>query len=175
MHVTPGQPFPVVVRVQSNDNEPFTFILEEKLPEHFTVMRSLPEVASVSSDNTVKWIGSSRQNPFFVAYLIQTPADLRTSGQITFTGQIKANDAPRFEQKVQGDGRLALSDYHWADTNSDGVIDDAEILTAFSSVDVLRKLGVDLDQIKKFWAAGGYRWDPVKKQYTIIPQTEVKK
>jgi transcriptional regulator with XRE-family HTH domain len=176
MHITPGQPFPVVVRVESNGAQPFTFILEEKLPENFSVVRSLPEVASVASgDNTVKWIGSSRQTPFFLAYLVKTPSGLQTSGRITFTGRIKANDAPRFEQKVVGDSELVLSNYHWVDANSDGVIDDEEILTAFSSADVLRQLGVDMDRIKKIWSAGGYSWDQAKKQYQIIQQKEVER
>ena len=51
MHVTPGQPFPVVVRVESNSAKPFTFILEEKLPENFSVVRNLPDVASVTSED----------------------------------------------------------------------------------------------------------------------------
>jgi len=176
MHITPGQPFPVVVRVESNVAQPFTFILEEKLPEKFSVVRSLPEVASVSSaDNVVKWIGSSRQSPFFLAYLVQTPSDLQTSGQFTFAGRIKANDAPRFEQKVLGDSELAISNYHWVDANSDGVIDDEEILAAFSSADMLKELGVDMDQINMIWAAGGYRWDQGKKQYQIIQRKEVER
>jgi len=165
-HIAPGQPFPVVVRVVSGGDEPFTFIMEEKLPEKFTVIRGLPEVASIDpQSNTVKWISNSRHSPFFLAYLVQTPADLKTSASIGFTGRIKADNAPSFEQGVRGDSELAISKYHWVDADSNGVIDDEEILTAFSSADVLKDLGVDMDLIRKIWSAGGYGWDEKTGQY----------
>lgn len=168
-HITPGQPYPVVVRVESSDTQPFTFILEEKLPENFTVVRGLPELASFDSgSNTAKWIGNSRQQAFFVAYLVQSSSNLRLSGKMTFSGRIKADNAPRFEQSVLGDSEVALSNFHWADANRDGLIDDAEILAAFSSADMLKELGVDTDQIKKIWATGGYSWDQANKQYRVI-------
>lgn len=173
-HIAPGQPFPVVVRVESRDAQPFSFILEEKLPEDFSVVRSLLGVASAASGaNTMKWISDCQQSPCFLAYLVQTPSDVRPAGKISFSGRIKANNAPGFERNVVGDSELALSNYHWVDANSDGVIDDAEILTAFSSADVLRKLGVDLEQIKRIWSAGGYRWDQGRKKYRIIQKKEV--
>jgi len=172
-HIAPGQPFPVVVRVVSGGDEPFTFIMEEKLPEKFTVIRGLPEVASIDpQSNTVKWISNSRHSPFFLAYLVQTPADLQSAATISFIGRIKADNAPRFEQKVLGDSLLAISNYHWVDTDSDGVIDDEEILTAFSSADVLQDLGVDMDLIRKIWSAGGYGWDEKSGQYRIGKQKE---
>jgi len=167
-HVAPGQPFPVVVRVESTGGLPFTFIMEEMLPEDFVIVRGMPEVASFdTARNTAKWISNSRQNLFFLAYLIQTPADLKRIGKITFAGRIKADNAPTFEQRVLGDSEVEISNYHWVDTNSDGSIDDEEILTAFSSADVLKGLGVDMDLIKKIWSAGSYSWDPERNQYRI--------
>lgn len=169
-HIAAGQPFPVVVRVESTGEQPFSFILEEKLPENFSVVRGLPEIASLDpATNTVKWIGNSRQTPFFLAYLVKTPSDLQPSRNITFTGRIKADNAPGFEQNIFGDSVLEISNYHWVDANSDGVIDDEEILMAFSSADVLRSLGVDMDLIKKIWSAGRYSWDQGKNKYQIIP------
>lgn len=173
-HITPGQPFPVVVRVESSGTQPFTFILEEQLPANFSVVRGLPEVASLDpGGKKVKWINNSRQSPFFLAYLVQTPVDLQPAGEITFTGRIKADNAPGFEQNVLGDSGLTISNYHWVDGNSDGIIDDAEILTAFSSAEMLTALGVDLDLIKKIWSAGGYDWDREKRSYRIIQKKEM--
>ena len=67
-HVPAGQPFPVVVRVDSSSEQPFSFILQEKLPDNFTILQGLPAIASKEPrKNTVKWISNSQQSPFFLA------------------------------------------------------------------------------------------------------------
>ncbi len=168
-HIAPGQPFPVVVRVESSGAQPFAFIMEEKLPINFTVLRGQPEVAAFDSGtNTVKWIGNSRlSSPFFLAYLVVTSADLQKSVDITFTGRIKADNASGLEQHIQGNSELTISNHHWVDANVDGIINDEEILTAFSSAELLRDLGVDMDLIRQIWSAGSYSWDQKTNQYQI--------
>lgn len=169
-HVPAGQPFPVIVRIDSISNSPFSFILQEKLPEHFIFLKGLPAEASTDSPkNMVKWIGSSQQSPFFLAYIVRAAPD-SPAGTITFSGQIKADNAPRFQQDVTGDALLEISDYHWIDSNSDGVIDDEEILMVYSSADVLKRLGIDMEAIKKIWAAGKYNWNAKVNEYQILQQ-----
>jgi transcriptional regulator with XRE-family HTH domain len=168
-HVPAGQAFPVIVRVDSRGEQPFSFILQEKLPAHFTILHGLPELASRDPEtNSVKWISNSQQTPFFLAYLVQAAAGKEYSGKITFQGQIKTDDAPRFEQDVAGDRELEMSNFHWVDTNSDGNIDDEEILMVYSSGDVLKRLGVDMEGIKAIWSAGHYTWNPATNAYQVI-------
>lgn len=172
-HVPAGQAFPVVVRVDSRGEQPFSFILQEKLPAHFTILQGLPEIASRDPEtNTVKWISNSQQTPFFLAYLVQAAPGKEPSGKISFEGQIKTDDAPRFEQDVAGDRELEISNFHWMDANSDGVIDDEEILLVYSSGDVLKRLGVDMEWIKAIWSAGRYTWNPATNAYQIINDKE---
>ena len=167
-HVPAGQIFPVVVRVDSRGDQPFSFILQEMLPARFTILRGLPETASRDPEtNTVKWISNSQQSPFFLAYLVRAAPGPEPSGKISFQGRIKADDAPGFEQDVAGDRELEISNYHWVDANNDGVIDDQEILLVYSSADVLKQLGADLEGIKAIWSAGSYTWDPATNTYRV--------
>lgn len=168
-HVPAGQAFPVIVRVDSSGDQPFSFILQEKLSAQFTILHGLPEIATRDpATNSVKWVSNSQQTPFFVAYLVQAAEGKEYSGKITFQGQIKTDDAPRSEQDVAGDSELEMSNFHWVDANSDGIIDDEELLMVYSSGDVLKRLGVDMEGIKAIWSAGHYTWNPVTNAYQVI-------
>lgn len=168
-HIPAGQKFPVVIRVESNNNQPFSFIFQERLPENYVILKGLPEIASQDpKQNTFKWICNAPKTPFYLAYLVQAASPEKTpAGSLLFTGEIKADRALGVKQMVSGDSKLELSDYHWADSNSDGKIDDDEILLVFSSADVLKRIGVDLESIKNIWSVGGYEWNPVTHEYSI--------
>jgi len=171
-HIPAGKAFPVVIRVESNTEQPFSFILEEKLPENFQVQTGIPEIASIDTkNNMVKWISNSQQSPFYLAYLaylVQAAPESKAAGEVSFIGQIKADNAPRFERNVSGDSVTEVSDFHWADANTDGVIDDEEILMVYSSVEVLTSLGVDMDRIREIWSSRGYTWNPEKNDYQVV-------
>jgi len=168
--VPAGQTFPVVVRVDADDNIPFSFILEETLSDNGVVQRGNPPIASASVDKrTVKWISNSGQSPVFIAYLVRISGDEISTGKVGFDGQIKADSAPGYEQQVTGDTEIELSDFHWADTNMDRRIDDEEILALYSSAEVLKNLGADIDLIMKIWSSGGYEWDQENKEYKVKP------
>lgn len=165
-HVPAGQTFPVVIRVDSRGGQPFSFILQERLSAEFTFLRGLPDPAALDPQtNSIKWISNAQQTPFFLAYLVRAESGPAAGGRVTFGGQIKADDAPRFEQVVGGDRELDIAPFHWVDANSDGVIDDEEILMVYSSAAVLNQLGVDMEAIKAIWSAGGYRWEPATNSY----------
>ena len=167
-HIPAGQPFPVVIRVEAAGVQSFSFILQEKLPPQFRAIKGIPEIASIDTgSNTVKWISSSQASPFFLAYFVQASPDREAAGTVTFSGQIKADRAPRFEQDLAGDSSAEVSDFHWADANSDGVIDDEEILMVYSSAEVLENLGVNMEQIREIWSAKGYTWNPKENEYQV--------
>ena len=47
--------------------------------------------------------------------------------------------------------------------------DDEEILMVYSSADVLKNLGIDMDGIKQIWSAGRYTWDAQSKEFKAFP------
>ena len=168
-HMPVGQTFPVVIKVESDCEQPFSFILQEKLPKNLVAVKGIPEIASIDREtNTVKWLCNAPKSPFYLAYLVQAAPNSKSDGKVVFKGQIKADNAPRFEQEISGESRTELSDFHWADANTDGMIDDEEILMVYSSAEVLSGLGIDMDRIRKIWSSGGYVWDPEKNNYQVV-------
>jgi len=88
--------------------------------------------------------------------------------RLTFNGEVIVEGNLARTQVIAGADSLVITNYHWADTNRDWVIDDAEILTIYNSFEVMQDLGVNIDEIRQIWASKGYRWDEAVEKFVEI-------
>lgn len=167
-HTPVNQPFPVIIKVESDNGGPFSFILQETLPDSCTPIKSVPPfIHKKAEQQTVKWICNSKKSPYFIAYLaIASPAS-SSPEKLDFKGLMKVDKPQDNSQKIRGSSFVTIANYHWADSDADSLIDDVEILAIYNSFDALNNLGVDLTLIKTIWSGKGYTWNPENQSYTV--------
>ena len=161
-HTPPGQPFPVVIKIKSSIANSTSFILKEALPSSCTVSRGKPAfVLQNGGSAAIKWLSSiDREEERYFAYLASTDESVRQGQILNFSGQLKLNDKEQDIRKIKGMNKVTIMNYHWADSNRDHRIDDSEILAIYNLFEILQDLGIDLAQIRRFWASTkGYRWN----------------
>jgi transcriptional regulator with XRE-family HTH domain len=169
-HASPAQPFPVVIKVNSSFVKSTSFIMKEFLPPACTVSKGEP-VFVVQNDVpvTIKWLSSTdEEEELYYAYLTQPDNSVKSGQELTFSGRLMVEGKTRQLRDIQGRNTVTIMNYHWADSNRDYIIDDNEILDIYSSFDILRDVGVDIEEIREIWANKGYRWDKGNGKFTVI-------
>ena len=164
---TIGQPFPVIIEVGGITDKPVALIIKEYLPNAAKIKKSLPSVASNNlKEPVLKWLHKA-EGPSRFAYSLVLSAELTKDD--LFTGTIASGNQAQQEQAIAGASSLAIGTHHWADSNGDNVINDAEILTVYEQFGDIEALGIDLDLIEEIWLGSGYSWNEKKSTYTILP------
>ena len=168
-HTAPGRPLPVVVRVKSETAQPLSVILRERLPAGARA-RGGPAAGEMAIDpatGEMKWIHKMKGGTMTVGYLLYPPADAAMGAALTVTGTVNLRRFRGRTRPIGGSGRLALTPYHWADTNRDNRIDDQEILTVYEEYSEIPGLKIDLDFIEEAWFGNGYHWDATARRFVI--------
>lgn len=166
--ILPGQPFPVLVRIESEDIA-HPIMLRENLPEHSQVVAALPPCMNAGhSQQQLKWmIDNGRGCSTAIAFLVQS--DRQHMGQsLVFSGSIVTGRRESKQTEVQGINTTEISEYHWADENRDHRIDDYEMLSVYDLFPNGEQLGINLGEIKAIWAGEGYRWDANQGHLVIL-------
>lgn len=167
-HVVPGQPFPVVLKIDTGA-EAASFILKEIIPPQCILLNGGTPGSVVDQKNgEIKWITKAKSPKVKVGYMLQTRDDHTKIDLIIYSGSIT-------QRKAKGDGKAtggreatAVSTYHWADTDKNGLIDDEEILAVYDDFDDIDGLTLDMDQIEDIWFGTGYEWDSAKRKFVVI-------
>ena len=168
-HATPGVPFPVVIEVTTSASSPFSLILKETLPPDCMPAQGKPQFVFQESDPQVlKWIGKITGEHGVYSYLAKLRPDAKMASVRQFTGgvTVRSDDNPSIP--VSGTDTLEASPFHWADSNSDGRIDDEELLSVYETYGGIEGLHFGKKQIEEIWAAKGYRWNPETRSYEIL-------
>ena len=164
-HSPSGHEFPVLIRVEHEADRTISLILKERLPAGCKVARSMPKATSVD-DTFVKWVARDVPGSQLFAYLAScTTAE--EGGR--FKGTLLVRKSRNSESDVSGPSRILLSNYHWADTNQDGVIDDEELLAVYDEFDLVKGLQLDVEEVESIWMGSGYRWDADQARFEILP------
>ena len=168
-HIPAGEVFPVIIIVKSHGGGNFPLIIKESLPSGSVLVKSSPDFTTTDAkENVIKWISRTGGPETTIAYLARMlPAATQTS--LHFSGTVTVRDAGSPTAVIQGASEVAIADFHWADFNRDGRIDDEEILTVYDKYAALDSLGFDWDEIDDIWSGPGYRWDGVQKQFEMVP------
>ena len=160
----PGLIFPVLVTVQTGGETPL--LVREKVPETVTIVQTIPETAS-RTDKTLKWIRKEGAGQVVTGYLARAGGE--TGTRLTFSGSAAIRQGKKQEVDTGGDQILILQPVHWADTNTDFIISDDEVLEMYEKFGGLPALGPTLEQVEEIWMGSGYRWDPKGKTIEILP------
>ncbi len=165
-HSVAGYPFPVVIKVDPGSLQNSSLLLKEQLPTGCRVLQTIPEATTVSG-NLLKWVDKNGSGERFFAYLaICEPG---TDNNQQFSGVLLSRQSSRQEFPVNGQNRIRLESFHWADANRDNVIDDEELLGVYDDYGQVEGLQVDVEEIESIWMGSGYRWLEDTKAFEIIP------
>ncbi|MFH1019744.1 MAG: helix-turn-helix transcriptional regulator [Pseudomonadota bacterium] len=168
-HATPGIPFPVLIEVTTSVSRPFSLILKETLPPGCIPVQGKPQFVPQENDPPVlKWIGKITGEHAVYSYLakLRPETEMETVHQFTGGVTVRSDDNPSIP--VSGTGSLQASLFHWADSNSDGRIDDEELLTVYETYGGIEGLHFGKKLIEEIWAAKGYRWNQEVRSYEIL-------
>ena len=156
-HCIAGQPFPVIVQVNDAAQSPIAIILKESLPENSHILKVFPKPSGTDTKgNILKWL-LKIQNKAVFSYLITL--DGKPGEKREFSGTLSINNGSADTLPIGGDQEILLGKYHWADSNSDNIISDSEILTVYDLYSDLKGLKLDMDMIEEIWLGSGYRWN----------------
>ena len=168
-HVSPGQDFPVLIRVFSTEQTPVSLIIKELIPQGAIVQQGFPTITSIDhKENSLKWIRRIEANESVYAYLCQVPEQIPQGDQLIFNGTITLKNNVGARQTIEGASSLIIAPYHWADNNRDYMIDDEEILAVYDTYSDMDDLPFNLELIDSIWASSSYAWDSSRKQYTPV-------
>jgi transcriptional regulator with XRE-family HTH domain len=167
-HVPAGQTFPVVILVDLHGAETSPLILKETLPHGCEAVASAPKYTNVDDrQNILKWISRNGRDKMAFVYLVKTPPTLENGSVLDFSGTVTRKESGS-QVPISGRDAITISEFHWADANSDNRIDDEEILTAYDKYAALDALNFDWGEIDDIWSGQGYRWDDEKHAYSVI-------
>jgi len=168
-HAPPGQVFPVLIRVHSQNNTPVSLIIKESFPPGAQAIDVVPPTTNIDlKEHSLKWIRRTDSGESVYAYMCRIPADAPLGENLSFNGTVTLKQDVGKEYRIQGAHSLTVAPFHWADTNRDNVIDDEEILSVYDIYSDINNLPFDRDLIDSLWASSSYTWDPVSKTYTPI-------
>jgi transcriptional regulator with XRE-family HTH domain len=168
-HATPGIPFPVVIEVTTSATRPFSLILKETLPPACIPAQGKPRFVSQASDPPVlKWIDKISGEQAVYSYLakLQPETEMETAHQFSGGVTVRSDDNPSIP--ISGTDSLQASPFHWADSNSDGRIDDEELLSVYEIYGGIEGLQFGKKLIEEIWTAKGYRWNQETRAYDIL-------
>ena len=168
-HATPGIPFPVVIEVTTSATRPFSLILKETLPPACIPAQGKPRFVSQASDPPVlKWIDKISGEQAVYSYLakLQPETEMETAHQFSGGVTVRSDDNPSIP--IAGTDSLQASPFHWADSNSDGRIDDEELLSVYEIYGGIEGLQFGKKLIEEIWTAKGYRWNQETRGYDIL-------
>ncbi|MFA6898876.1 MAG: helix-turn-helix transcriptional regulator [Desulfurivibrionaceae bacterium] len=168
-HVTPGIPFPVVIEVTTNASRPFSLILKETLPPNCIPAQGKPQFTNQETDPPVlKWIGKITGEHAVYSYLAKLKPETKLDTIHQFIGAVTVRSDDNPSIPLSGNDSLQASPFHWADSNSDGRIDDEELLFVNETYGGIDGLHFGKKLIEEIWAAKGYRWNPETRSYEIL-------
>ncbi|OGR01381.1 MAG: hypothetical protein A2505_02090 [Deltaproteobacteria bacterium RIFOXYD12_FULL_55_16] len=168
-HAPPGVPFPVLIEVTTSTTRPFSLILKETLPPDCIPAQGKPQFVNQASDPpTLKWIGKITGGHAVYSYLVRLKPETKMESIHQFIGGVTVRSDDNPSLPVSGGDSLQASPFHWADSNSDGRIDDEELLSVYETYGVIGGLHFGKKLIEEIWAAKGYRWNPETSDYEVI-------
>lgn len=162
---TENQAFPVLIRVEATSDKAIALIIKENIPSGAKILSTTPAIRGGNINSSkIKWLSKIKGQGIF-AYLISLSGD--NGDIITFEGT--AAVSKNSGTTIEGGNKIQLGQYHWADSNSDNVINDNEILTVYDRYsEIADALGLDIDLIEEIWLGSGYAFDQKTSMYKVL-------
>jgi len=170
-HIPVGQPFPVIIQVETKQPGPFSLILRETLPADCEPIVSAPPFTSMDKKTrSLKWISRTTGLVTTFVYLAKKlviESSTTSDASLRFSGSVTLRNKKASETTISGSLVLPLADYHWADANRDNRIEDDEILAVYDTFSMLDNVEYDWQKIDDIWSGKSYHWNSNKQEYVI--------
>ncbi len=167
-HSAPGHVFPVLIEVELATTDTISLLLKEELPLGCSVLHSVPQATTVDH-GFVKWVARDVSGLKRFSYLASCTSVAKNNELLFFQGSLLVRQARRQEVSIAGRSRLILSDFHWADSDKNNVIDDEELLAVYDDFDLVKGLNIDVEEVESIWMGSGYTWNTKELAFEIIP------
>jgi transcriptional regulator with XRE-family HTH domain len=165
-HFIAGQSLPVFLVAENQADREVSLIIREKLPPGCRLLTASPPLSGAhSSDNTLKWLTKISGDGLIGFSVVTEP---HFQGSLTFSGILKEANSARTAAEIGGNTTSVAGLHHWADTDGDNRISDAEILAVYDLVSEEGQALVNLDLLEEIWLGDGYIWQPELQKFTII-------
>ena len=165
-HCTPGQPFPVIIKVTGTADSSTALIIREILPKKSSIHKVTPVISSSGIKNhTIKWLKKINSSAIF-AYIVSM--DEQEGHTIHFGGTAAIGRGTIDPVPIGGDTTSTLSKYHWADTDKNNTISDSEILAVYDQYSEIGGIDTFIDTIEEIWLGSGYKWNSEQSSFEII-------
>ena len=164
-HAVPGQVFPVRIQIGKPGEKSASFLVKETVPEGYEVVAVSPKPA-VQSDGLMKWI--NRKGGACVFTYVARIKD-ENNKDVRFFGMVKMGQGKAGERQTLGNDIIRPLPYHWADSNTDNIISDEEMLAVYDDFPEMEDLPVDIELVEEMWMGTKYIWNPNKKEFVISP------
>jgi len=167
-HTAPGQAFPVLVKIEVG-RVPASFILQENIPQNCRLISPSAGGVYDPKSRELKWLTKAKNSPVVFGYMLRPDPAMKPGSEIELAGRLTQRRSRGRAHEILGGSRVALSLYHWADSDENGVIDDEEILAVYDDFNEVSGISLDMDLIEEIWFGSGYRWDQQKDRFVVIP------
>ncbi len=165
----PGSSIPIQINLTYRA-ENAGIILRENFPRGWKIVQANPPASSLDNVNGVaRWIIKAGDDRDRVVYLVQVDSASSLNSEASFQGEIVASkEGNQSAVPIHGENMIAVAAVHWADTDGDGRIDDAEMLDGSFTIEDMEGVYIDWGDLEKLWDAGSYLWNDRKKKF--LPQ-----
>jgi transcriptional regulator with XRE-family HTH domain len=162
----PGSTLPVQLnltqRAQSGG-----IILREYFPKGWKIVEAFPPASSLDNVNGIaRWIIKAGDERDRVVYLVQVDSTAKANSEVSFQGDIVASkEGNQSAIPIQGESKITVAPFHWADSDGNGQIDDGEMLEGSFTIEDMAGVHLDWHDLETLWDAENYQWDARKKQF----------
>ena len=166
-HTAPNLPFPVIIQVSGEMEAANTLLIREELRGDCEAIGASTEGPPKQFGKNPRWIGKLVNGKAAFFYLVETGKKARLGEDIRIAGDLISREGQTVGDAIGGSERIAITLYHWADSDRDYVISDSEIRKAYETYSISGENLINFSPIEELWLAGKYTWN--KKTQTFQP------
>ncbi len=162
----PGSTIPVQVNL-THRTQSGGVILREYFPKGWKIVEAFPPASSLDNVTGIaRWIIKAGDERDRVVYLVQVDSAAKANSEVSFQGDIIASkEGNQSAIPIQGESKIKVAPFHWADSDGNGRIDDGEMLEGSFTIEDMAGVHLDWHDLETLWDAESYQWDARKKQF----------
>lgn len=168
-HTGPNLAFPVKILMAGDAETTGTLLIREEVMAEVAATGGSAEGPPRQFGKNPRWIGKLQEGKAAFLYLVEPDKRIRPGEEIRITGDLIAREGQTSGDAIGGLGRIMVTLYHWADSDKNYVISDAEIRAAYETYSVPGENLLNFSALEELWLAGGYTWSKKSQSFIAAP------
>jgi len=168
-HTAPNLAFPVKILLTGDTEITHTLLIREEVMAEVTATGGAAEGSAKHFGKNPRWIGKLQEGRAAFLYLVEPDKRIRPGEEIRIAGDLIAREGQTSGDAIGGSDRIMLTLYHWADSDKNYVISDAEIRAAYETYSVPGENLLNFSALEELWVAGGYAWSKKSQSFVAAP------